>query len=253
MDIRSEREKEQYNQGLKRDLYNKILRHSRGYNHDDKVKLAKTIMLRGEGGIVLELGSESWTWWLEDFEIYPLEVHCINISEVEMGKGIRHSETSKNKPIFHLMDAHKLDFDNSSFDLVFGTGILHHLDLDVSLMEINRVLKKDGVFIFLEPLNINPVSKLIRFLTPKARTVDERPFGFKEIALLRKHFDIEIHAFEFFSVPFSVLSGFIFRKAENPITYASNRLDKMLQIIFPPIRYFYRSMIVVGKKKSDCD
>ena len=34
---------------------------------------------------------------------------------------------------FKVMDAHKLDFENKSFDIVIGEGILHHLELYSSL------------------------------------------------------------------------------------------------------------------------
>ena len=48
---------------------------------------------------------------------------------------------SKAKPQFSLMDAHNLQFEDESFDFVFGAAILHHLNMVTALNEIHRVLR----------------------------------------------------------------------------------------------------------------
>lgn len=56
----------------------------------------------------------------------------------------------KNRMNFNLMDAKKLKFGNSSFDLVILTDVVEHLydnELDVVFSEIYRVLKKDGILV----------------------------------------------------------------------------------------------------------
>ena len=103
--------------------------------------------------------------------------------------------------------------------------------------------------VFIEPLDINPVAKIVRLLTPKARTADEQPFRFKEIRTVKKYFDVDIHTFEFTSVPIAVLSGLIFSTSKNPLTFIGSKIDKFLYRIFPPIRYFYRYMVLVGTKR----
>jgi len=77
--------------------------------------------------------------------------------------------------VFKVMDAHALEFQDGSFDLVVGSGILHHLDMFRALDELCRVLKPGGRTLFLEPLAGNPLLKLFRLMTPRARTRDERP------------------------------------------------------------------------------
>lgn len=44
---------------------------------------------------------------------------------------------------FRLMDAEALEFPPDTFDLICGTGILHHLDLDAAYGQIARSLR-DG-------------------------------------------------------------------------------------------------------------
>ena len=71
---------------------------------------------------------------------------------------------------FFVMDAHDLKFPDETFDLIIGRGILHHLDFNIALKEVNRVLKKGGAAYFQEPLGSNPILKFFRFITPHLRT-----------------------------------------------------------------------------------
>lgn len=57
---------------------------------------------------------------------------------------------------FLVMNAEKLEFPAASFDCVYGTSVLHHLDLEKTLPEMLRVLKPGGVFVFTEPNMLNP-------------------------------------------------------------------------------------------------
>ncbi|HMR45159.1 MAG TPA: class I SAM-dependent methyltransferase [Bacteroidia bacterium] len=68
---------------------------------------------------------------------------------------------------FVLADAMKLQFDTNTFDVVFGSSVLHHLEFERSLNEILRVLKPGGRMVFAEPNMINPqifVQKNIPFI-----------------------------------------------------------------------------------------
>jgi ubiquinone/menaquinone biosynthesis C-methylase UbiE len=55
---------------------------------------------------------------------------------------------------FKLMDSSRIPFPDSDFDVVFCSGVLHHISWDdlINVMnEVNRVLKCGGVFIYAEP------------------------------------------------------------------------------------------------------
>ena len=86
------------------------------------------------------------------------------------------------------MAAEQLAYRSESFDAAVGNAILHHVDLDMALPELARVLKPGGKGYFMEPLRHNPMINLYRRFTPEARTQDERPFTFKEIEGFGKHF-----------------------------------------------------------------
>lgn len=86
-------------------------------------------------------------------------------------------------------DAHHLSLCDNSFDIVMGTGILHHLpQLSQAISEIYRVLKPGGHAVFVEPMGINFMLCAFRALTPKWRTVDEQPFQMKHLNIIREQF-----------------------------------------------------------------
>lgn len=106
----------------------------------------------------------------------------IDISDVAITRG---RERARARGLGNLrletMNAEAMTFPDDSFDLVFGSGIIHHLDVDRAFAEIARVLRPGGRAVFVEPLGLNPVIELYRWLTPNARTPDEHP-------LLRRDF-----------------------------------------------------------------
>ncbi len=57
---------------------------------------------------------------------------------------------------FRVEDAVHLSFGPGSFDGVYGSSILHHLEIDAALAEIRRVLKPGGRMVFAEPNMVNP-------------------------------------------------------------------------------------------------
>ena len=136
---------------------------------------------------VLEIGCT----YGRDAKIYS--TFCKTYVGIDLSdKGI---EAAKNLGIkncsFVCGDAHALPFSESRFDVVIVSSLLHHLDIPLALKEIRRVLKQDGILIFREPLGINPIFKLYRYITPNARTDDEMPFRYADIALIRDMFKVQ--------------------------------------------------------------
>lgn len=83
---------------------------------------------------------------------------------------------------------------DSSFDVVVGKWVLHHLDLSRAAREARRVLKPGGLGIFIKTSALNPVMRFARRrlagLGPIGRygTVHERPLGKEDLALLHSEF-----------------------------------------------------------------
>jgi SAM-dependent methyltransferase len=53
-------------------------------------------------------------------------------------------------------NAEQTPYRDGSFDAVYGSSVLHHLDLDRSLTEVFRVLRGGGTITFAEPNALNP-------------------------------------------------------------------------------------------------
>lgn len=107
---------------------------------------------------------------------------------------------------FRVMDAELMDFPDNSFDVACGTGILHHLDLEIAFKELVRVLTPEGKGFFMEPMGHNPMINLYRKLTPGLRTPYEHPLLKKDLKLASQYFDkvdtLFFHMFSLLSIPF---------------------------------------------------
>jgi 2-polyprenyl-3-methyl-5-hydroxy-6-metoxy-1,4-benzoquinol methylase len=141
------------------------------------------------------------------------EVTGIDISSEGIRKARKRSSNGDYRANYFVMDAANTTFDGSTFDIVVGSGIIHHLDLRESYQELSRILKKNGHIVFSEPLGSNPVINLYRALTPKMRTEDEHPLREKDIKLLSEYFhNVEAEYFTLFTllaVPFRKMPIFI--------------------------------------------
>ncbi len=95
-------------------------------------------------------------------------------------------------------------FPDGTFEMVCGTSILHHLDLNACINEIKRVLTPGGQAIFIEPLGHNPLVNLFRWLTPSMRSKDEHPLKQTDLDFLMKQFS-EFHDTYYYLVSFLLL------------------------------------------------
>jgi len=91
---------------------------------------------------------------------------------------------------FEVMDGENMTFVDNTFDLAVEYGVLHHVDLDKSIAELNRVLKPDGEMICVEALKHNPIIHWYRKRTPHLRTQweVEHILGVEDLAIARKYF-----------------------------------------------------------------
>jgi SAM-dependent methyltransferase len=94
---------------------------------------------------------------------------------------------------FRVDDANTLSsVADDSIEYAFGDGVLHHLDLNRFSEALSKKLSRTGVARFVEPAVGNVLLRAFRRVTPKMRTVDERPFDENAIEVLKKHFDLDI-------------------------------------------------------------
>jgi SAM-dependent methyltransferase len=143
----------------------------------------------GLGGAVFELAARGAE--VVGIDISPVAVRAASAEAQRRGVTARFSE----------MNAEALDFDAATFDVVCGSGVLHHLDLAAALPEIAEVLRPGGWATFYEPLGQNPVINLYRRLTPSLRTPDEHPLVAADLRLMAQHFDrVDVEYFNLLSL-----------------------------------------------------
>lgn len=89
------------------------------------------------------------------------------------------------------------------FDVIYAHGVLHHFDdFELLCSELKQALRPGGVVIALDPLQTDPVNRLIRMAyRPFQSDKDwEWPFDRSNFATMEKHFSIEaVQGFRGFS------------------------------------------------------
>ena len=170
------------------------------YNiHEDFVDFLKDNAKNSE---ILDYGCGVGNSIKKVIDYNPKKITGIDISEVSIEKAKK--ITSSNSLINLFVDnCEKTKFKNNSFDIVYGTGILHHLNIESCLKEIDRILKPKGKLLFIEPLGTNPLINLYRKLTPKSRSVDEHPLLDEDFNLIQEKFDnVKIKFYGFLTLVF---------------------------------------------------
>lgn len=93
-----------------------------------------------------------------------------------------------DKVVTYHKGGEDVDFPAESFDIVYGHSVLHHLNLDVAIPRLARILKPKGIAAFLEPLGHNPILNSFRILTPHRRTPTEKPLTFDQLNVIAGNF-----------------------------------------------------------------
>lgn len=97
-------------------------------------------------------------------------------------------------------DGERLPFADASFERVWGSAVLHHLDVDLAGRELYRVLAPHGHAVFCEPWGENPLLNWVRRSVPypgKDRTVDEAPLRLRHVRQLQRIFHtVEVSGFQ---------------------------------------------------------
>ena len=175
----------------------------------------------------------------------PYKIIGADISDVSIKKATSRAKELKLNIEYRVENCENSSFESNTFDLIYGTGILHHLNLEISAKEINRLLKKNGKMIFMEPLGTNPLINLYRRLTPNSRSKDEHPFVKKDIEFLKSLYgNLSIKYYGFFTLIFFPF----YKSPQKSLIYKS--LAKLDQIIFKIkfLRFLAWSVLIVGEK-----
>jgi 2-polyprenyl-3-methyl-5-hydroxy-6-metoxy-1,4-benzoquinol methylase len=138
----------------------------------------------------------------------------------------KHGLTGK----FMQMDAHNLKFKNE-FDVVFLQTTLMHLDALQIADQCKKVLKKNGVFLFIEPSADNIFVKFYRVLFSKYKETNPKYLGYNQVVKISKYFSNStikgFYLFSFFSLVFK--NKILF----NVCSFIMKGVENILLFIFP--------------------
>jgi SAM-dependent methyltransferase len=142
---------------------------------------------------------------------------------------------------FVQADAQRLPFADAVFDRVWGSAILHHLDLARAGNELRRVLRPGGRAVFCEPWGGNPLLNFARCRLAypgKHRTADEQPLGSRHLAMLKAIFpSVHVRGFQFLSMARRVIRG---RRLRARLDF----WDAMLLARVPALERFCRYVVL---------
>ncbi len=108
----------------------------------------------GTGWQVLELGCGTGLF-LDQVAESGVSLHGLDLSMDLLAQASRRLGKRVNVHL-HCGDAEQMPFPDACFDAVYGSSVLHHLDLHRALREVHRVLKPGGRLVFAEPNILNP-------------------------------------------------------------------------------------------------
>ena len=153
---------------------------------------------------------------------------------------------------FNKMPGENLTFTDNFFDLILGSAILHHTDINLAITSIFRVLKPGGRAIFIEPLNQNIFLRIWRRVTPWRRSPTERALTNKDLEFIQGIFNRTKYNFFGFTSIFS--EGLILLLPKNKslvfINALLEKLDSMILRLFPSLGK-YSAVVVLELRKEN--
>ena len=170
--------------------------------------------------------------WVTAIDISPVGIELTNERAKLNGVGGRVTAM--------LMRCDPTEFHSETFDVIHGFGILHHIGLQIGLMEIKRLLKPGGRGLFFEHMGN---SRMIERFRPKQKdyTKGERPVTWQEVRAMRPEFSRLV------ARPFHIASRL--RKRIPALNRPSvKRVDHAVLSALPFMRHFASGLVVYLEK-----
>ncbi len=176
----------------------------------------------------------------------------IDISEICINTNLKNADFEKLSVEYYVDDANNLPkLKGRKFDLIFMSGVLHHLDYEPALITLKNLLSEKGRLIMIEPMGENPFINIFRALTPSIRTIDEHPLLFKDLNYIKSIFPssrFEFHGItSLLLIPFTFIKNKTFNKYLNKFAIFFGFIDLFISKI-PFIKNLSWIVIIEAKQ-----
>jgi 2-polyprenyl-3-methyl-5-hydroxy-6-metoxy-1,4-benzoquinol methylase len=153
---------------------------------------------------------------------------------------------------------------DTKFDVIYAGNLLHHVNIEETIMRVKPHLSSGGVFVSWDPLAYNPAINVYRVMATDVRTPDEHPLKWADIKLFHKHFGrVETRYFWLTTLIIFVIMALAQRRNPNNerfwkvVVEEGNKwawlykplelLDGLLLSILPPLRLLCWNVVVVAR------
>ncbi len=129
------------------------------------------------------------------------EVYGFDISEnnIKLAKDLSLKYGLEERTHYSIQVAEKLNYPNDFFDIIVGIDILHHVEIKSAINQCFRVLRKEGMAIFKEQIEVPFLdairnTKLVKHFVPKGKsferniTEDERKLNPLDLSIIKEKF-----------------------------------------------------------------
>lgn len=186
---------------------------------------------------------------------YDVSGFDISQRRIDNAKFLAEKYNCSDKTHFEVQTAENLNYPSSSFDIVVGVNILHHIDVQRAVPEVFRVLKPGGIAVFKEPLETTRRDRIrnswmvTKFLPKGVKSIPERKtytlslgehkINEKDFMVIKEHADsFEIKRWRVLTLLNAFLSNRPFLE----------RCDWALFRVLPFVRRFGDQAVLIAKK-----
>jgi len=125
-----------------------------------------------EGMRILELGCGTG-YFTRELARTGATIDAVDISPELLAAAREHCPTVN--VTFQIQNAYALEYEDSVFDGVVGSSVLHHLVIEQALTQIYRVLRPRGIICFTEPNMLNPQIAIQKNVPAVKRRLGDSP------------------------------------------------------------------------------
>ncbi|MEM3101633.1 MAG: class I SAM-dependent methyltransferase [Candidatus Nitrosotenuis sp.] len=192
-------------------------------------------------------------------------VTAIDISEAMLSVAERVARRHNVYIDTKISSSEDIGFPDETFDIVYASNLLHHVDIEPTLREVNRVLKMGGIFASWDPIAHNPLINIYRRMATEVRTRDEHPIRMNDLKIFYRYFsDVKTEMTWFFTLLIFIKFYLLDRVHPNEERYWKKilrehkklekiysrleRMDRVFLRLFPFLRRYCWNIVIIARK-----